>query len=65
VKQIMGSTGSNPIPKHFLTHHKRPRVVNARINVTKFDKLINGDVQGSTAQVVENYLFFVCYLRLY
>jgi phosphate starvation-inducible membrane PsiE len=65
VKQVMGTTERKPIPKLFLTDHKRHTVVNARLNITTFDKLINGDVQGSTGQVVENYLFFVCYLKLY
>jgi hypothetical protein len=65
VKQVMGSTERKPIPKLFLTDHKRPTVVNARLKVTTFDKLINGDLQGSTGQVVENYLLFVCYLKLY
>jgi hypothetical protein len=64
VKQVMDSTVRKSIPKLFLNDHKRSRVVNARLKVTRFDKLINGDVQGSTGQVVENYLFFVCYLKL-
>jgi hypothetical protein len=60
VKQVMGSTERKPIPKLFLNDQKQPTVVNARLKVTTFDTLINGDVQGSTGQVVENYLFFVC-----
>jgi hypothetical protein len=65
VKQVMGSTERKHIPKLFLTDHKSPTVVKARLKFTPFDKLINGDVQGSTGQVVENYLFFVCYIKLY
>jgi hypothetical protein len=65
LKQVMGSTERKPIPKLFLTDQMRPTVVNARINFRKLDNLINGDLQGSTGQVVENYFFFVCYLKLY
>jgi hypothetical protein len=61
----MSSREWKHIPKLFLNDHKRPTVVNARIKLITFDKLINGDVQGSTGQVVENYLFFVCYIKLY
>jgi hypothetical protein len=65
VTQVMGSTERKRIPKLFLTDQIRHREVNARLKVKNFNKLINGDVQGPTCQVVENYLFFVCYLKLY
>jgi hypothetical protein len=61
----MGSTGRKSIPKLFLADQIGPTVVNARLNVTTLDKLINRNVQGCTGQVVENYFFFVCYLKLY
>jgi hypothetical protein len=61
----MGSTERKPIPKVYLTDQIRPTVVNARLNFTTLDKLINRNVQGCTGQVVEKYFFFVCYLKLY
>jgi hypothetical protein len=55
VKHVMGPTGRKPIPKLFPTDQIGTTVVNARLKFTTVDKLINGDVQGSTGQVVENY----------
>jgi hypothetical protein len=61
----MGSTERWPVPKLFLTDEIRTTVINSKLNVSNLDKLINGKVQGSTGQVVENSFFFVCYLKVY
>jgi hypothetical protein len=65
VKLVISSTERKPIPKLFLTDQIRTTVANSRLNVSNLDKLINGDLQYSTGQVLENYFFFICFLKLY